>query len=329
MSIIWCGGEEIDFVSMTGTNISFGSSNYRSAYSRGNLTMGGSGNPTFLVSKNFTSVSSNTWIHTQWFYQNAGVVTYDCFPFGLRNSVTGDAIGVGINSNFCWSIGKRTSGGTVTWFISEGAKNVLSQLMPLDIHIETYGSSGVIRFYINGVLRLTYSGDITVGSTTDFDQVQLRSMNTSWATMFSEIIVADEDTRLMSLKTLAPNAAGDASQWDGTYANIDETVVSDADTVYTDTVEEDMQFNLTGMPVGNFICKGVKIAFRATDGVGGIGVQAGIKTNSALHLGNTIVLGGVWEEHEQLYTQNPETINRFTTAEIDALQIAFRSKSTA
>jgi len=328
MSIIWCGGEELDFIKNSVNAPAFASSYSRTSYARGAIQLYAHNTP--YLSNIFTSVNSNTWLHWYMQHQSGTVIDTNCFPVGLYNSVTGDAIGVNFNASDYWCISKRTAAGTITNFVEDTVAAIsLNTLTSYDLHIETYGSSGAIHFYRNGNLMLTYTGDITVGSTTDFNQVQLRRINSTWGTYISEIIVADEDTRLMSLKTLAPNAAGDTNNWEGTYANIDELAYSDADTIYTDTVEEDAIFNLTGMPAGDFICKAVKIVFRGTDGVGGIGVQAGIKTNSALHLGSTITLGGVWDQYEQLYNQNPETLNRFTPAEIEALQIAFRSKSTA
>lgn len=333
MSIIWCGGEKIDFVKNSPVPITYynGANYHRTDYCRGSLQLGG-GDPTPYYSNNFvSSVGSGTWFHCQMHSQTSNPDT-NTFVFGLRNSVTGDAIGVGFDANDYWSIGKRTSAGTVTWFVSEASKTFTNTINQYDLHIATYGSSGSIHFYVNGSLLLTYSGDITVGSTTDFNQVRLSGLSSVWGAFISEIIVADEDTRLMSLKTLIPNAAGDTSEWDGDYTNIDDNLdqigFSDADTVHTDVAEEDMQFNLTGMPAGDFICKGVKIIARATDGVGGIGMQMGIKTNSVLHLGDTITLSGAWEQNEFIYQQNPETTSRFTPAEIDALQLAFRSKST-
>ena len=330
MSIIWCGGEKIDFMKNSVGNITVEyNSNYcRSAYARCYILLGG-GAVRPVISNDFTPVGSGTWLHWVAHYQSTAAIDTDCFPVGLINSTTGDAIGVGFDANDYWSIGKRTSAGTVTWFVSENIKSIDGDNNIYDLHIENYGVSGAIHFYVNGSLLLTYSGDITVGSTTEFNRIRLDQTNGTWGSMYSELIVADENTRLMSLKTLVPNGAGDASQWDGTYANVDEYSINDADTVYTDVVEEDMQFALTGMPAGNFICKGVKIAARATDGIGGIGMQMGIKTNGVVHLGDTITLGGAWDNYEAFFNQNPETENRFTPAEIEALQLAFRSKSTA
>jgi hypothetical protein len=330
MTVLWCGGEDIDFIENTAGSIDqySGESYRRVNYSRTSLRIGAG--KSLYLSNTFTPVSNNIWFHCYMVHQS-GACDTDSFPFGLRNSVTGDAIGFGFNDLDYFSIGKKTSDGTVTWFVSDSFERLIPlSLFSVDIHVETYGLSGSMHFYIDGNLILTYSGDITVGSTTEFDQIQLGYINlASWGTYISEIIVADEDTRLMSLKTLAPNAAGDVNQWENDYDSIDEVEISDADTVYTDTVEEDAQFNLTGMPTGDFICKAVKVTARVSDGVGGIGMQMGIKTNSALHFGDTNELEGSWETIEELYTQNPETLNRFTPAEIEALQIAFRSKSTA
>jgi len=329
MSIIWCGGEPIDFKKNTVASLKFGNSStyYRPSMSRGGIQLGDGGGPYY--SNTFTPVSSGIWLHWFMYHQSIAAIDVDCFPISLCNSVTGDAIGVGFDTNEYWSIGKRTSDGTVTWFVSENSKTFNGDCIQYDLHIDTYGSNGIISFYVDGHLLLTYSGDIRVGTTTNFDQVMLRVLDNNWSTFISEIIVADEDTRLMSLKTLAPNAAGDTNQWTGAYTDIDDIIANDADTVYTNVVEQDVQFNLTGMPAGNFICKGVKIIARSTDSTGDTGMQMGIKTNGAVHLGDTIILEGTWNQYEVFYDQNPETISQFTPVEIDALQLAFKSKSTA
>ena len=133
----------------------------------------------------------------------------------------------------------------------------------------------------------------------------------------------------MSLKTLVPDAAGDTNQWTGTYANIDDAELSDADTIYTDQADNDIQFNLSSVSnIVNASCIGVKVVSRMAGGEGSnFGLQSGIKTNSVIHLGDTKPFNGVWETVEEFYDLNPETLSQFTLSELENLQIAFRSKA--
>jgi len=202
----------------------------------------------------------------------------------------------------------------------------------IDVNVN-YSSSGFIRFYINGVLASNYIGDVTVSGVTDLTNIHIFPYyyyGNTYQPEFSEIIIADEDTRLMSLKTLVPNAAGDVNQWNNSYDYVDDINVDVLEIIHTDTVDQDFQCAVTGMPPeGEFICKALKINCYAADGgvSGGISLQVGIKTNGVIHLGSVENLDGYYFNYSVLYQVNPETSNRFTPAEIDALQLTIRSKT--
>jgi hypothetical protein len=221
----------------------------------------------------------------------------------------------------------KCDGTTYTELAADSSTITTATMHKIDVKVESWGSNATITVYVDGSQIISFNGDPRGSANiTNLDRVVIRGSTSYY---LSEIIVADEDTRLMSLKTLAPDSNGDTNEWDNSYTAIDETELSDFDTVYTSTADETFTCNLTGMPAGDFICKGVKVAARATDGIGGLGMQLGVKTNSTLDLSDTISLGGYWETQERLYQNNPITSNRFSGAEIDALQSAFVSKSTA
>jgi hypothetical protein len=219
----------------------------------------------------------------------------------------------------------KYDGATFTQLAAEaGTLFTNNALHKVDMQIISLGVSTTINVWVDGSLAIEYTGDPRPTGLTDLDIVTLFG-NVTYPLESSEIIVASEDTRLMSLKTLAPNAAGDASEWTGAYTDIDEETLSDEDTVYTASAAVEFNANLTGMPAGTFICKGVKVAARAADGVGGLTFAVGVRTNSTTDLGPPVTLEGAWETVEELYQTNPITANRFTPAEIEALQIALET----
>jgi hypothetical protein len=307
MAIIWCGGEDIDFPNgatpVTATAVA------RTAYARVRMYGG------ICNSNLFTPIT------TGWFscyvYYSSSTLTY----MGLDNLAEAKGLFVQITSS---AIGlARRAGSTFTTIVTTPI--TLGTNDKIDMHIEEYSATGRVKLYQNRTLVLDYTGDLTTNGPTNFDNVAYKAWHLGTYISLLEFIVADEDTRMFSLKTIAPNANGDVNEWSGAYTAIDETAVSDADTIYTDQADRNFQTNLTGMPAGDFIVKAVKVTARATDGVGGLGMQMGIKTNGSLFLSDPITLDSVWKSYDSLYTNNPATANRFTPAEIEALQIAFKS----
>lgn len=316
MSIIWCGGEDIDFPN--GHIPSGAASACRTNYSRiGLVSLDG-----FAKSNIFTAISSG-WLRFFRFKNmpwNQNIRAYD---IGIVDYSSNKGLFFG-RSAVDDRIGIFTYNGTSTYaLLAAETGNSAASHGFFDIHITDFGVTSVIKVYKDGQLIIDFSGDSSISGISTLNCI---SLYTNLGGYYSEFIVANEDTRLMSLKTLAPNAVGDSSDWNGAYTTIDEITKSDADVVYTSEFDQDFMCNLTGMPVGDFICKGVKIATRVTDGIGGIGVQVGVKTNSEVDVSDTHELGGVFETVEQLYQENPITNNRFTPAEIDALQVVLRSK---
>lgn len=320
MSILWCGGEEIDFPNGAAVTI-YTSSGYRTSYSRGALHAGGS----IGRSKTFSSITSG-WLSAQ---ATRSASSTSIITFGLSKDLENAGVFVGIGTVIGKvALYKRVSGTNTRLAEESGTSYSTSGAYKTDMELISFGGTCTINVYVAGAQVITWTGDLSgvvTGDSLNTVCVVGAPANSSYV---SELILADEDTRLMSLVTLAPNASGDASAWTNGYTNIDEVTLSDADVIYSSTADQEFQCNLTGMPTGDFICKGVKVVARATDGVGGVGIQMGVKTNSTVDLGSTITLGGSWETVERIYQQNPITSNRFTPAEIDALQFAVKSVAT-
>jgi hypothetical protein len=324
MTILFAGGEDIEFPDRT-TGGMYTSSGFRTDYARASIDLTSDG---YIRCPTVTPFSS-AWLTFHW--QRSSYWGNNNFRVGgLRNYSTDDWIGFGCgDSGGKVCIFKDDGSSLTTLAISNGAPVVgVVTLYRFDLQVLNYGTNGTVNVFVNNDLTVSYTGNIAFGETT-LDQLEIRS-NDGFAYAsgrVSEVILADEDTRLMSLKTLTPNAAGDTNDWTGAYTDIDEIIVNDADTISTDTAEQDAQFNLTSLPAGNFDIKAVIATARMADGLGTLDAQLGIKTNGSVNLGSTITLDSGWQTFQQMWTQNPITASPFTISEINSLQAMVRSKS--
>jgi hypothetical protein len=309
MTIIWCGGEDIDtfWTDGGGTYNSYDGSFARISPQGGHFF------------NKFTPVST-CWMSVKIYpdtWANRGCVS-------LRDSNTGALLG----------IGQGTSANRINLF-KQGATRIILQEettgrftagVKIDINLINYSTNGSVKVYANGILAIDYTGDIVSYSATSFDHIyNMHETNLA----ISELIVADEDTRLMRLKTLAPSATGDTNSWSGSYADIDDISISDADKLYTSTPDADALVNLTGMPSGNYTPLAVKLNTRFVNEASQYGLQQGVKTNGSIYLSDTQQSLKYWGNKEVMFHTNPITGLPWTSAEIEALQFAYRHKVIA
>ena len=324
MTILWAGGEDTDFPTNTfPLNASAG--NFRSGYARTAIQASTGSAGVYAKGVPFSGGAvTSAWI--------TGRVSSTAFSsgrplFGLGLSGTDKALLVGIGSAANKVGIYRIDGATATAIATETSSSLQnSQINRIDMQVINYGASATVNVYVAGVLALTFTGNVATTGMTNFDSVFLGNP-TAGTYYYSEFIVADEDTRTMNLVTLAPNAAGDANAWTGTYADVDETTISDADALYTDTVGQDAQIALSNLPAGYWACKAVKLAARCSKSSGAVAgsVGLGIKSGGTINSETPAAQATAWATRERLLLVNPVTGVAFTQTELDALQLNFRS----
>jgi hypothetical protein len=320
MTILWCGGEDVDFPNNTAGFHTFTGSDH-SRLSIASIGWAESN----LFSAHFTS----GWMSFYSFESGGSGTHIDYKLLGLcahGGAYNGIYIGTGDNENqiAVW----KYSGSSWTKITQETGTSWFSGVR-IDVNV-TYGASGSITVYANGTQCISYSGDLTISGVDYFDCLVMPNTDIWWGLFYvceSEIIVADEDTRLMRLKTIAPSAAGDTNDWTGAYTDVDETTLSDSDKIYSVTDDDDFQCNLTGMPSGTWSVKAVKVAARCVDGSGSTGIQLGVKSGGTVDSGDTQEASGYWQTKERLMQVNPVTGVAFTPAEIEVLQVNLRAKA--
>jgi len=321
MSILWCGGEDIDFQGGAAPTIR-GALSGRSSYERTSFA-------------SFSYMRSNpmaTGITSGW---------ASCFC-GFSANYTGSYFGFG---NFGENKGLYLGAGSGVWTLRKhdgSSESVLytstapapGGIYKFDLQLTSYGAAGTLTAYVNGIQVCTYTGDISLPSVTDFKCIACQShgvSNGAPTDEFAEFIIADEDTRAFSLVTLYPNAAGDANAWTGAYTDIDESTLNDADMVYSNTGDADMQVNLSGLPTGVYSVKAVMASARAyrdaastPDGLA-LGIRNG--TGGSLDYGVKQTLSTSWTTYNRLMTTNPVTAAAWAVSEIAGLQLNLRAKT--
>lgn len=316
MSILWCGGEDIDFPNGASTGYSNGTTNIRRTdYSR--LALKGAGG--MSKSTTFSAVTS-CWLSV---IASMYARTYNNqYYVGLGKSGTNKGLFLGIGATDSKLSLMKYDGTTVTVLDTDSDFTLLNTDYKLDMHVSSYGASATVKVYRDGVEVISYTGDVSVTGVTNLDSVFFYGTSVDiW--YLSEFIVADEDTRLMSLKTLAPNSGGDANSWAGAYTDVDEITYSDVDVLNTDTNNNETQMNLTGMPTGSYDIEAVKLVARAskTSDATPAKCALGIKSGGTIDndSGHSLT-SEQYNTYERLMATNPVTSSAFTSGEIDALQ---------
>src|ERR1035437_2848394 len=138
-----------------------------------------------------------------------------------------------------------------------------SLLHRYDMQVVNYGASATVNVYFDGVLVISYTGDVTVTGVTNLDQMW-GFWPSSNAYYFSEGFVSSDDSRsYWGIYNLALTGSGTTDQWTGVYSTINALTLSDASPNYTNTSSQDQQFNITDVTVILVSVAAVKIAARA------------------------------------------------------------------
>jgi hypothetical protein len=319
MTILWCGGEDIDF---NGGNISIDTTStyYRTAWSRCAINMY---RTPLIYTPTLSSPVTSFWFSTI-FYFNYLSVSFELMPlvqFESQNKTGYLQIQL-VTSTKDFRINRN---GTIISSASSGI--VTDKLYKIDICVSDFNqeNTGNIKVYLDGELKLDYTETLYSGTLDSIDRCRFYGdlYYASW--YISELIWADDDTRLKNLKTLVPNAAGDTSEWTGAYTDINEIVYSSNTFL---TTEDPNKLNLVGLSnlgLTLYAVKAVKVFSFVSPAFNGIGLKIGIKTNNTLYLDS--IKQPTWTEQlENIYNVNPYTSLPFTIGEVDALQVAIESE---
>jgi hypothetical protein len=228
-------------------------------------------------------------------------------------------------------IEKLSAAGVITQLGGNSISAFTGAIQKFDIHVN-YGTSGSVDLYIDGTLVLSTG---TVDTTTDgatslsgfdlgFNVMGISGI--SGGTNWSELIVADTDTRSLNLITCQPNGAGTLSQWTGTAAGttVNEVTLSDVDGIDTGVANNVSLFTQPGTIPANidYGILAVVVSARAvttTDGTKPQHMDLSIRQNGTVYNSSDKTITLAMAPYQNVWNTNPNTgvawaITDFSTA---------------
>jgi len=225
--------------------------------------------------------------------------------------------------------------GTLTWGVSDNGSTftaVATLTLPsnntrteIDVRVQVNsGGNNIASIYYDGILISTQTR--AWASATGIQHVALTNQDTNAVLHYSEVMVADEDTRGLRMSMMDPDAAGTVEDWDGAYT--DWQTRGDGLVVSTPTAAERHHSNLAAYagPASPTSVRGVFVQTHAKAGATGpTQIDGSLRistTNYDASDAKVPVDGGptVFE-----FTNDPATAIAWDTADFAALQAGLLS----
>ncbi len=318
MSIIWFGGEDLDFPNgATPYVMSAG----RSGWAR--VAVGLSGTPTDRVIKSTVFQELTSFWFTCRMYSGDQGSGRRVVGLGKSGTEKGIFVGWGTASSR-YAIHKHDGSQLSRLAEETGITGNPTQTHKIDLQLANLGASSHVRLYVNGAKLIDADVDSSIGAS-GLDSVYLTNGLGGSQYTASEFIVADEDTRYLGLVVNYPNEAGDLNQWTGSYDQIADQTIDDNTVLYVNSAGQEARFGVVNMPAGQFLVKAIGIKARACKaGSSAAGtLKLGLRSNGATDVDAGHTLNPYWETHERFAA----TINgaSMTPALCDAMMIDLQS----
>lgn len=328
MSVLWCGGEDVDFQNGISPLVSTNGSLFRSGYSR--CAIAAQANPpNFVKGDAFPGGAiTSAWVNARMaINNNIGIASPQSFGFGKIGSNSGLFIGVNTNG----SVFLNKYDGTNATTLATSASGILptsATVYRVDLQLSNFGVSGTLNLYINGSSVLTYTGDLTIAGITGFDSVFIGgNTNNTTILYYSEIIVSDSSTlgvQGLDMRELTGN--GTTQQWSNpAYTNYNPISINDANSTYSNTAGQDEQAAFANGVSGNFAIAAVKIVARANAPAGSAisGLKLGFNNGGTVGVGSAHTVTSAFQAYSDILIIDPTTGQPFTS--IDGYQLDLRS----
>lgn len=199
----------------------------------------------------------------------------------------------------------------------------------IDLHCKIDGVAGEFSWWFNGTEMQTITGD-TDHFASSISYIQLQTWQNFIKVRGSEVIIADEVTVGMRVATLDPTGNGTNTAWTGSYTDIDEISVSDADFITSSTANEVETFTLSDLSLlaASMIPVCVVNSFRGSIGATGPqNLQTVVRSGGTDYPSSS--LSGLTSSfsggHQIILADNPATASPWTPSEIDALEAGVKS----
>jgi hypothetical protein len=229
---------------------------------------------------------------------------------------------------------KRNAAGTYTQLGSNFTVSAMNTtgVFSLDINI-VYGVSGSVTIYFAGTSVFSFSGDTTTDSATTLNSVEFAGMAAgSSNVVWSEVIIADSDTRSMGLWLLNSSTSGTDTQWTGTASNVNKAAISDSTFISSGTAAQINEYKTGGIavPTGVYLVPAVTQSMRAlAAATGPQHVDMGFNFNGSRFWSSDFAPGLSFGNFSNLvWPTNPSTSAPWTVSDLTAATFNYGVQST-
>lgn len=269
------------------------------------------------------------WWHGQHGGSNTGgtatrafVTVYNSSNVGvLRCTVNGSSGGNALGRLQYWNGSAWTNIGASTFNIPIGVNNTR-----MDMECTVDGSAGRFAFYVDGVQMVELTGDTDFFSGAAADYVTMQSWGSTNPRYWSETLIMDGSTLGCRVATLVPTGAGNYTAWTGTFADVDETSVTDSDFIAGAANGDRENFTLSNLSASAAALVPLAVINSARARIGATGpqnLQLTIRTGGNDFDSSNIpgLTTSFTSGYQNVWNDNPNTAAAWTTSEIDALEI--------
>jgi hypothetical protein len=326
MNVYFAGGEDIDFAGAPA--VIAGAPYSDTAWCRCAVGVA-TGSTTWPNAGSISNPASFGNLSSFWFHCGF----YPPTSTALNNIVIGfaDSGGVGrllIRATATigqFKISSRNAAGTITDMVTGSQAFSAQGLHKIDVFVN-YSTSGQVQLYIDGVLNAdTGAGvNVTTDSATSLSYVYLGAATTSASdTWYSQVIVADSDTRAAGLWLMNSTTAGNAQTWTGTATGVNKATISDTTFISAASAGLINEYKTGGiaLPAGTWSVPAVVMSSRAL-----AGASAPQHVEYVTRVGSADYVGGSWappngsfaNNGNYIQATNPGTGVAWTTGDLTA-----------
>lgn len=340
-TILFAGGEDVDFVCTGTCSNSTSASTFRSSFARGSYgsVASASDPPSNRFSTATFTASTSIWVHAQacvgaGLCSTASTTSGDQWLRVMDSGGNATLLLRGTGTANQVKISSRTSGGVFTDLVTCSSAISDSALSQIDLFID-YGASGSVTLFKDSVQVCTYSGDVTNGDgSTTLQAVEFAGVGVGATGYWSEVVVSTTDTRAMALYRLTPNGAGNAVSWGGSNpctAIVNNNPFNDGSFATSSASDQLLQCTTTNtIPAGTWAVNAVVMSARLRRGTSGPQTF-----NYSTRTGGSDFTNGVdlslttsfANYSNYIQATNPNTTSAWTTSDLTAVGFNIGLKS--
>jgi hypothetical protein len=218
-----------------------------------------------------------------------------------------------------------------TWLAASTTMPQVNDVFHIKIYYHPDATAGNFKVWINGLLEIDYSGSTSTGSTLDAVWLGPCQYTGVAEYYYDRIIVAEEDIDPVVFGLLAPNGAGNSSQWtplpDPNWDAVNEIPFVDSDHNKSDAADEvdtyatgNLASDVDDVKAVTVFCRGWKESVPTPTQVKPV-----VRVSSTNYLGTAKTLTPFPLRFEQRWESNPNTVAPWENSEVDAMEIGIQS----